>query len=331
MYTPFLFELRTIIDWISTKTSLNFFEWMRVESIYAKVFQIKCQRSSEEAASLPRGSKVPKTQKILIGGGIFILLICILWFPLVFFAYTPALGISHNPKSAQMTIQIGSFEPIYKNMIVESNIHQFTAEDYHKLRMAYSDNYSALKYLDEFEPQDIVVLQFRSYSSRNWNIPPPSKESFIESMKSYQTKFIHMSLDISRNPIVDVPEMHQIIETKISKEIMRELYEMLMNISENSNVTIPRIFRKFIEIRNQGKFLDIPDLLGDPTEDLVDLNLKLNRDNSTLWWEAYEKCSNKSFNLYSNLPHQNYDKSLSIFIFSEKSYPKSLGVLAVKG
>jgi Piezo non-specific cation channel, R-Ras-binding domain len=50
MIIPFLFELRTVLDWIFVKTSLTFFEWVRVESIYAQgdkhlIFEtLNCQR-----------------------------------------------------------------------------------------------------------------------------------------------------------------------------------------------------------------------------------------------------------------------------------------------
>lgn len=67
MLTPFLFELRTVIDWMFTETSLIFSEWMRVEAINAQVFQIKCLRLWMENDA-QRGEKRKHWKKFLVGG-----------------------------------------------------------------------------------------------------------------------------------------------------------------------------------------------------------------------------------------------------------------------
>lgn len=41
MLIPFLFELRTIMDWIWTDTSMTLFDWLKMEDIFANIFQLK--------------------------------------------------------------------------------------------------------------------------------------------------------------------------------------------------------------------------------------------------------------------------------------------------
>jgi hypothetical protein len=66
-------------------------------------------------------------------------------------------------------------------------------------------------------------------------------------------------------------------------------------------------------------------------EELLNLEIQMKQENFTTWWEVSEKSSDATYeNYYSQLPHQSSD-SLTMYIFSEKSYPKSLGVFAVKG
>lgn len=48
MIVPFLFELRALMDWIWTDTSMSLSDWLKLEDIYANIYQIKCQRKSEE-------------------------------------------------------------------------------------------------------------------------------------------------------------------------------------------------------------------------------------------------------------------------------------------
>ena len=41
MAVPFLFELRTVMDWMWTDTSMTVFDWIKMEDIFAHIFQIK--------------------------------------------------------------------------------------------------------------------------------------------------------------------------------------------------------------------------------------------------------------------------------------------------
>lgn len=45
---PFLVELRAVMDWVWTDTTLSLSNWMCVEDIYANIFIIKCSREMEK-------------------------------------------------------------------------------------------------------------------------------------------------------------------------------------------------------------------------------------------------------------------------------------------
>ena len=51
---PFLVELRAVMDWVWTDTTLSLSNWMCVEDIYANIFIIKCSRETEKVPG-PRG------------------------------------------------------------------------------------------------------------------------------------------------------------------------------------------------------------------------------------------------------------------------------------
>ena len=44
---PFLLELRVLMDWIWTDTTMAIGSWLQMEDIYANVYQLKCWREIE--------------------------------------------------------------------------------------------------------------------------------------------------------------------------------------------------------------------------------------------------------------------------------------------
>lgn len=51
---PFLVELRAVMDWVWTDTTLSLSNWMCVEDIYSNIFIIKCSRETEKVQPLCR-------------------------------------------------------------------------------------------------------------------------------------------------------------------------------------------------------------------------------------------------------------------------------------
>lgn len=45
---PFLLELRALMDWIWTDSTLAIGSWLQMEDIYANVFVLKCWREIEK-------------------------------------------------------------------------------------------------------------------------------------------------------------------------------------------------------------------------------------------------------------------------------------------
>ena len=45
MYTPFVYELRTLMDWIWTETSMTLADWIKMEDIFAQIFLLKVRAS----------------------------------------------------------------------------------------------------------------------------------------------------------------------------------------------------------------------------------------------------------------------------------------------
>lgn len=80
---PFLYELKIIIDWTFTSTSLSLFDWFRQFSIYLRAFKAKIQYYNDTSNTL--GQEQAWYSK-LIGWAGFIIIILIIFGPMILFS-----------------------------------------------------------------------------------------------------------------------------------------------------------------------------------------------------------------------------------------------------
>lgn len=54
MNLPCLFEMRTVVDWTWTETSMPIMDFIKMEMFYAKIYLVKCSRMFDEVSGLGR-------------------------------------------------------------------------------------------------------------------------------------------------------------------------------------------------------------------------------------------------------------------------------------
>jgi hypothetical protein len=91
---------------------MTLWDWLRLEEIFASIFQQKCERRMESEHPQPSGQKKKPLVKYLIGGGVLLIFIFITWFPWVIFA----LGSTVDLPSGDFV----NSQPMY-DMSVQSN------------------------------------------------------------------------------------------------------------------------------------------------------------------------------------------------------------------
>ena len=114
---PFVYELRVLLDWMCTPTTLLFYQWLQVEDVFSSVFLVKCRLLSEAATERSRGEARPAAVKLSTGCVLLVFMVIILWLPLfIFSSANPALAA--NPvERVSVSIQLDALAPLYEAMV----------------------------------------------------------------------------------------------------------------------------------------------------------------------------------------------------------------------
>lgn len=328
---PFLTELRAVMDWVWTDTTLSLSSWICVEDIYAHIFILKCWRESEKRYPQPRGQKKKKAVKYGMGGMIIVLLICIVWFPLLFMSLIKSVaGVINQPLDVSVTITLGGYQPIFTMSAQQSQLKIMDGAKYKAFLKSFATNTGAMQFLENYEKEDITVAELEGNSNSLWTISPPSKQKMIQELTDPSSSFsVVFSWSIQRNMTLGAKA--EIATDKLSfplaSETRNNIAKMIAgNDTESSNtpVTIERIYPYYVKAPSDSNSKPIKQLLSE--SNFMNITIILFRDNVTKsnseWWVL---------NLTGNRIYNQGSQALELIIFNDKVSPPSLGFLAGYG
>uniref|UniRef100_A0AAY5L846 Piezo-type mechanosensitive ion channel component n=1 Tax=Esox lucius TaxID=8010 RepID=A0AAY5L846_ESOLU len=190
---PFLTELRAVMDWVWTDTTLSLSSWICVEDIYAHIFVLKCWRMSEKRYPQPRGQKKKKVVKYGMGGMIVMLLICIVWFPLLFMSLVKSVaGVVNKPLDVSVTITLGGFQPIFTMSAQQNQVPERWIIILFQLPSAQS----AMQFLEAYTSEDVTVAELEGSSNSLWTISPPSRNNLMDVLSKEEHFPVTIALSI---------------------------------------------------------------------------------------------------------------------------------------
>ncbi|XP_034373960.1 piezo-type mechanosensitive ion channel component 2 isoform X3 [Arvicanthis niloticus] len=328
---PFLTELRAVMDWVWTDTTLSLSSWICVEDIYAHIFILKCWRESEKRYPQPRGQKKKKAVKYGMGGMIIVLLICIVWFPLLFMSLIKSVaGVINQPLDVSVTITLGGYQPIFTMSAQQSQLKVMDNSKYNDFLKSFGPNSGAMQFLENYERQDITVAELEGNSNSLWTISPPSKQKMIQELTDPNSCFsVVFSWSIQRNMTLGAKA--EIATDKLSFPLANatrtSIAKMIAgNDTESSNtpVTIEKIYPYYVKAPSDSNSKPIKQLLSE--NNFMNITIILFRDNVTKsnseWW-VLNLTGSRIFNQGS--------QALELVVFNDKVSPPSLGFLAGYG
>uniref|UniRef100_W5K166 Piezo type mechanosensitive ion channel component 2 n=1 Tax=Astyanax mexicanus TaxID=7994 RepID=W5K166_ASTMX len=328
---PFLTELRAVMDWVWTDTTLSLSSWICVEDIYAHIFVLKCWRESEKRYPQPRGQKKKKVVKYGMGGMIVMLLICIVWFPLLFMSLVKSVaGVVNTPLDVSVSLTLGGFQPIFTMSAQQKNLNSITSAKFDNFVKHFSKNSFAVQFLEAYVYQDLTVAHLEGSSNSMWTISPPSKKNLIGMLNQADSDFpLTMTWSIQRNLSLgaksEMATGKKIInldkETKI--QLAKLLIETNSTDAHKKPVCIKSIFPRYLRAPSDSNAKLIEQLSTD-----IDLFLNRAEDSNKEWWVVNQT---KFGLLKLESVKINDSPRLELYIFSDQVSPPSLGFLAGYG
>ncbi|XP_045438552.1 piezo-type mechanosensitive ion channel component 1 isoform X2 [Pipistrellus kuhlii] len=328
---PFLVELRAVMDWVCTDTTLSLSSWMCVEDIYANIFIIKCSRETEKKYPQPKGKKKKKIVKYGMGGLIILFLVGIIWFPLLFMSLVRSVvGVVNQPIDVTVTLKLGGYEPLFTMSAQQPSIVPFTPQAYEELSKKFDRHPLAMQFISQYSPEDIVTAQIEGSSGALWRISPPSraqmKRELYNGTADITVRFTwNFQRDLAKGGSVEYTNEKHTLDLAPNSTERRQLASLLEGTSDQS-VVIPNLFPKYIRAPNGPEANPVKQLQPNEEEDYLGIRIQLRRERVGSgdagfleWWVIELQDCQADCNL------------LPMIIFNDKVSPHSLGFLASYG
>uniref|UniRef100_A0A8C1RLS5 Piezo-type mechanosensitive ion channel component 1 n=1 Tax=Cyprinus carpio TaxID=7962 RepID=A0A8C1RLS5_CYPCA len=326
---PFLVELRAVMDWVWTDTTLSLSNWMCVEDIYANIFIIKCSRETEKKYPQPKGQKKKKIVKYGMGGIIILFLICIIWFPLLFISLVKSVvGVVNHPVDVTVTVKLGGYEPLFTMSVQQQSIQPFTEQDYNHLYNLFGKNV-AMQFITMYSYEDIVTANIEGSSGSVWRISPPSRQELIKELLGSTGDMTlrldwNFQRDLGKGGTVEHTFDRHSISLSPKNPVRVDLASLLLGTRKDP-VHVPHMFPNYIRAPTGAEAKPVSQLYVGDEEGYQSVTLSLMREASVNttgaqeWWDISIADCKGSCDV------------LPMVIFNDKVSPPSLGFLAGYG
>ncbi|KPU73596.1 uncharacterized protein Dana_GF15505, isoform H [Drosophila ananassae] len=364
MQIPFLYELRTILDWVCIDSTMTIFDWLKMEDIFSNIYLIRCTRQSETDFPAMRAQKKASLSKLLMGGTVVLLIVICIWGPLCLFALGNAVGTSNVPFHVSLSIRIGPYDPIYTTNNYDS-IFEINKTMYSEMTNAYISDKQAVTFITGYDPADVAAVQLAGNSPSLWNIAPPDRQRLLNDLKNNHTLKARFSYSLTRKAPAkglkeNVGDEHAIsldesFEGRAALiRMLSETHELdqtpivdnTVNGTNATNATIPKILPpaedivvipgmipKFIKVLNSGDAA-VVSVLNKKNHDYRPLVIKMHRDNETngLWWEIRDYCEDAFYtDTLSKFAYSNCTSGIVMYTFNDKKFPSTFSFLTAGG
>ncbi|EAS01458.2 transmembrane protein, putative (macronuclear) [Tetrahymena thermophila SB210] len=270
---PFLQELKVILDWTVTKTSLTLFQWFLLEDIHYSLYVAKLD--SKDVRSTKVDAPQSKLVKIFLGLLQVIVILLLIFGPMLLFSTLNPISDYNGITSGEIEVgiqfkQLGqiNYYPIFTNS--HTNNLQTVQRDctYDPQKNVNNQDASQQEcYWDEYKFRDVNIIyttdsqqfqkfNFYSYSENSWDLSFPSKkdieskfEDILNNQNTSQTAQLVIKLVLNRKvsqyntaPYISYYPNPQIQNSSyLNKQIIQGFYDTLTDC-QKPGVILPNFY-----------------------------------------------------------------------------------------
>ncbi|CAI0580619.1 unnamed protein product [Linum tenue] len=271
---PFLYELRCVLDWSCTTTSLTMYDWLKLEDIHSSLYLVKCDAVLNRATHR-QGDKQTKWTKCCNGICLFFILMCVIWAPMLIYSSGNPTNIANPIKDARVQVDIktvGGRLTLYQTTLCE------------KLQWDHvnsASNLDPLGYLDAYNKDDIQLVCCQPDSSMLWLVPDVVQKRFIQSLDWEMEMDIVFIWVLTR----DRPKGKEVVRYERIVDPLdlpsRSDVQKVLNGSSNS-FRIYNVYPRYFRVTGSGDVRPFEQEVNAVSADLI-----MNR-NEFSWWMFYD-------------------------------------------
>ncbi|KNC52181.1 uncharacterized protein AMSG_01007 [Thecamonas trahens ATCC 50062] len=214
---PFVYELRTLLDWICSDTTLEFYHWLRVEEIYANLFMVKCRVNYDLAHPRAPGEKQSRSAKCTTGVCLFILLALVLWLPLLLFSSANPAVKPNTIASVEMNLYVSGYAALWSGRVTNNKVAElaFPTVRGRTNFTVLAESYPSVFEQDDFKKDNVQVSVLNRNSNGVWGIPPSSRLG----MEAMLARYIDAPDKASLRPRVSLSMAYTRQQTQASRVV----------------------------------------------------------------------------------------------------------------
>lgn len=247
---PFLFEMKTLLDWTCTTSTLMMYDWLKLEDIHASIYFVECDLHYRRVWGRSRGDRYPLSWKIPLGVLSILGIALVIWGPFVVFLTGVPIGspnlVTKVEVKLSMGVQYGDFQ-LYDVTDADSILSYEHSVDADILEQ------SGVEAQADENLQEIVLAKD---SSAVWPISPPSLERLEKAVK--ESASFKYSVTFNRASGAAVLEQSYPLDAKTREDFiavlqnnctslrLKDFYPLIYQLNPTSNV---QSFAPFIDAR----------------------------------------------------------------------------------
>uniref|UniRef100_A0A915PQ08 Piezo non-specific cation channel R-Ras-binding domain-containing protein n=1 Tax=Setaria digitata TaxID=48799 RepID=A0A915PQ08_9BILA len=251
---PFLFELRTAMDWTFTSTALSMGDFIRMENYYNEVEAQHCwilfDHWLDNYFPTRRGRPTPTSGKFFKGVLSITVLIIIILAPILLFAFLNSYGTRAPPKRLHVVASIEGYPELYSTdsvfndeSISHLSEHSMQALINELANLEESDvKRSALSFISDYSFKDIFLINLTLNSLRNWDISLPGKKQLIKELETSKTTRMLFEMSLLR-PVGSTQRSHNFIVSTVLTSAQTKIFLDLIS----GNITTARMSFPFAQ------------------------------------------------------------------------------------